>query len=157
MMVMWDFWEETSNPSQMTNEFEGQLKQEDKISGERVDNAIWEYCYVISHQMEEQRKYFEKKIEEVERLQQTIRDNNEKEILLLVEELAVIKSKKEDIKKARDTCSKKTKTIADKNVDMERAIDESKMFITGIEQNVTHLQEMAKTQSINEIHSQSPQ
>ena len=30
----------------------------EKLMHERIDSAIWEYCFVISHEMEEQRKFF---------------------------------------------------------------------------------------------------
>ncbi|KRX05024.1 hypothetical protein PPERSA_06658 [Pseudocohnilembus persalinus] len=48
---------------------EGQTLQDESQNSEkiqRIDNQIWEYCYVISQQMEEQRKFFESQIKEAE-------------------------------------------------------------------------------------------
>ncbi len=38
----------------------GDMNSTNALYQERVDAAIWEYCYVITHQMEQQRIYFQK-------------------------------------------------------------------------------------------------
>ncbi|KAL4507189.1 hypothetical protein ABPG72_001982 [Tetrahymena utriculariae] len=147
-MMLWDQW----------NGMKGAYMQEnnqEKFISDRVDNAIWEYCYVISHQMEEQRKFFEKKLEDVKRKNEDIQKEKESEISDLESDMNILKDKREKIKKLREANTKKHKTISDKNKEMESDIEKLDLFIRGIQNNIQHFEQKQHQQSQQSSNIQS--
>lgn len=130
---MWDQWNEIKGMERLEN-------KEEKFISDRVDNAIWEYCYVISHQMEEQRKFFEKKLEDVKRKNEDIQQEGEAQNSILEDEIKQLKEKRDKVRRLREANSKKQKTISDKNKEMESDIEKVELFIKGIKNNIEHFE-----------------
>ncbi|EAR99089.1 Zn-finger in ubiquitin-hydrolase (macronuclear) [Tetrahymena thermophila SB210] len=149
-MMLWDQWNGMK-------EAEMQENNQEKFISDRVDNAIWEYCYVISHQMEEQRKFFEKKLEDVTRKSEDVQKEKESEILELENDMKILKEKRDKIKKLREANAKKQKTISDKNKEMESDIEKLELFIKGIQNNIQHFEQKQHQLSQQSSNIQSAQ
>lgn len=124
-------------------------------ASEQQDKAIWEYCYILSHQMEEQRKFFEQKIEEERHLleeNEAIKDK-QRQIKELDEQMKQMRGKIAAQNKECDSLAKKNKQLKDKSGKIEQEISQLEIFARSMADNLKLYQSQSTTNSQDNLDS----